>query len=174
MYTGVLFFISAIVLALLVSFAVPVLAFQRWQRKGAVIGCLLQPVVLLVVSFLLIEGYFAITDSMHHAGTMVCVRSIEEDRNCRFEETWYIKADGTCYYEFDKGSHSHSQEPCGNDSYGRERPVERIDSMTALKTELHLVVYFDLQHRKVTPVFGSDTIEVVSVDWDRVGKYFSN
>lgn len=40
-------------------------------------------------------------------GTMLCIRNIEENRDCRFEEMWYLKNDGSISYHYDKGSNGH-------------------------------------------------------------------
>lgn len=34
------------------------------------------------------------------------------------------------------------------------------------------VIYFDIDSMKVTPVWGEDTLEVVSADWEQIKEYF--
>ena len=45
---------------------------------------------------------------------MVGVRLIEEDLDCRYKTTLWMKVDNTYYYEFEKESNHHKVEPCGN------------------------------------------------------------
>ena len=105
---------------------------------------------------------------------MVGVHLIEEYRDCRYETTWWIKPDGTYYYEFDKGISHHQVEPCGNDSYNGKGTFTRIDSSYAIKTNINpsFVIYFDLDKQKVIPVYNNDTIEVLKTDWELISKYF--
>lgn len=105
---------------------------------------------------------------------MVEVKLVEEDRDCRFVTTWWLKPDNTYFSEFDKGSNDHKVEPCGNDFYGDTGTFTRLDYANAIKANIYpsLVIYFDLDSLKVTPVYNNDTIEVVSADWERIKDYF--
>lgn len=113
-------------------------------------------------------------DSDNESEAMVGVLLIEEDRDCRYETKWWMKPDNTFYYEFDKGSNHHKVEPCGNDSYSDKGTFIRIDSIYAIKANIFpdFIIYFDLDSQKVTPVYGNDTIEVISTDWNRIKEYF--
>jgi len=106
---------------------------------------------------------------------MVGVRLIEEDRDCRFETTWWMKPDNTYYYEYEKGSHQHRVEPCGNDSYDGKGSFIRLDSIPAIKADINpsFVIYFDLDSQKVTPVYNNDTIEVIDTNWKLIKDYFN-
>lgn len=85
-----------------------------------------------------------------------------------------MKPDNTYYYEYDKGSNQHHVEPCGNDIYSGKGTFTRIDSICAIKANINpdLVIYFDLDSQKVTPVYNNDTIEVIHTDWERIKEYF--
>jgi hypothetical protein len=113
-------------------------------------------------------------DSSNESEAMVGIRLVEEDRNCRFETEWWMKPDNTYYYEYDKGSNQHHVEPCGNDIYSGKGTFTRIDSICAIKANINpdLVIYFDLDSQKVTPVYNNDTIEVIHTDWERIKEYF--
>ena len=106
---------------------------------------------------------------------MVGVRLIEEDRDCRFETTWWMKNDNTYFYEYDKRSNDYRVEPCGNDSYEGKGTYMRIDSIYAIKANVNpsLVIYFDLKNHKVTPIYNNDTIEVIRADWKLIEDYFN-
>jgi len=114
-------------------------------------------------------------DSSNESEAMVGIRLVEEDRNCRFETEWWMKPDNTYYYEYDKGSNQHHVEPCGNDIYSGKGTFTRIDSICAIKANINpdLVIYFDLDSQKVTPVYNNDTIEVIYTDWERIKEYFN-
>lgn len=105
---------------------------------------------------------------------MVGIRLIEEDRDCRFETTWWMKPDNTYYYEYEKGSNQHKVESCGNDSYDGRGTFVRLDSVFAIKANIKpsLVIYFDLVSQKATPVYNNDTVEVVYSNWELIKFYF--
>lgn len=169
---GLLIICSGI--ALILSFVIPIVAYRRWRRKGLLGGCILQPVAFVLLFIVVSFVISSITNLCNHAGTMVCVRCVEEDRDCRMSETWYIKDNGTCHYEFEKGSHNHSVVQCGNDYYESEHSVERVASELGIKEELGMEVYFDLNRRTVTPIYYNKSVDIVSVDWDKVENYFGH
>ncbi|MBR3079382.1 MAG: hypothetical protein IKH01_06150 [Prevotella sp.] len=115
-------------------------------------------------------------EASEETGAMVGIRLVEETRDCRYERTWWMKPDNTYFFVFDKGSNSHKIEPCGNDHYGDKGNFKRVDSICAIKTDYNppFIIYFDLDSMKVTPVWGEDTLEVVSTDWERIKEYFKN
>jgi len=61
-------------------------------------------------------------------------------------------------------------------SYSGKGTFIRIDSIYAIqaKSNPDFVIYFDLDSQKVTPVYGNDTLEVISADWDRIKDYFKS
>lgn len=50
----------------------------------------------------------------------------------------------------------------------------RLDSLNAIKVNINpdLVIHFDLDNQRVTPIYNNDTIEVISTDWNRIKEYF--
>jgi hypothetical protein len=164
-----------IMIAMVVSFIISLFVFFNAKRKW--LGCIMQFftfIVLLVFSGLLFGMCRECVDSDNESEAMVGVRLLEEDRDCRFETKWWMKPNNTYYYEFDKESNHHKVEPCGNDSYSDKGTFTRIDSICAIKVNINpdFVIYFDLDSQKVTPVYGNDTIEVISTDWNRIKEYF--
>lgn len=151
--------------------------FVLFNTKKRWFGCILQffSFIIFFIIFCAIlsicRGCVRISNATE---SMVGVRLIEEDRDCQYETTWWMKADETYYYEYDKGSNHHRVEPCGNDSYYGNGSFKRIDSVFAIKANINptLIVYFDLDSQKVIPVYGNDTIEVISIDWKRIREYF--
>lgn len=160
----------AVAVMLLLTVAIPLMAYKRWRRKGLVWGCLSLPVIGIILFFVTIGIYATLTD-ISHKNAMAYVRYVEEERDCRFEERWFFSADGTCYYEYDRGSHDHAVEPCGNDTFGHELATTRVDSCYAVKTS-DLIVYFNFNQRVVTPMYHGQKIEVVNVDWEKAAKFF--
>lgn len=158
-------------IAFLLSFIIHFIIRRRW------LGCILQLLVFIVLSISIMTflvSFRGCASAFEEMDAMVSVRLIEETRDCRYERTWWMKPDNTYYLVFDKGSNNHKVEPCGNDHYGDRGTFTRIDSICAIKTDYNppFIIYFNLDSQKVTPVWGEDTLEVVSVDWKRINEYF--
>ena len=164
-----------IMIAMGLAFLLSFMVFFKIQRKW--LGCLLQLLsfigLSLILLFILVMLGFC-REAFEEASAMVGVRLVEETRDCRYERTWWMKPDDTYYLVFDKESNSHRVEPCGNDHYGDKGHFTRIDSIYAIKTDYNppIIIYFDLDSQKVTPIWGEDTLEVVSADWERIQEYF--
>ena len=75
----------AVAVMLLLTVAIPMLAYKRWRRKGLVWGCLSLPVIGIILLFVTIGIYATLTD-ISHKNAMAYVRYVEEERDCRFEE----------------------------------------------------------------------------------------
>ena len=170
--TALIIFCIAGFVAFLLSFLIPIYFRRRWKGKGIAIGCLLQ--VATFIMFLIILPFAIAVGEMvvNRWNTMVCVQYIEEDRDCRYSETWRIKGNGTCIYEVDKGSHHHAVIPCGNDYYSSSYEVSRVTNEYVIEANLGMKVYFDMKNRQATALYASKEIEVVDIDWDRVETYF--
>ena len=166
-----------VMIAIGVSFLLSLFVFFNAKRKW--LGCILQFFTFIILFFL--SGMFftmskGIVGASNEAEAMVGVHLIEEDRDCRYETTWWIKPDETYYYEFDKGSNHHQVEPCGNDSYSDKGTFTRLDSAYAIKANINptFIIYFNLDSQKVIPIYNSDTIEVISANWGRIKEYFKH
>ena len=159
------------------AFLLSLFVFFNIRRKW--VGCILQ-FLTFILSFgfivILLVMFRSCEASSHKTKAMIQVRLVEEDRDCRFETTWWIKPDNTFFSEYDKGSNDHKVEPCGNDFYGDKGTFARIDSAYAIKVNINpsFVIYFDLDSMKVTPIWGKDTLEVVSTNWELVKDYFKS
>lgn len=172
----IVFMVLAIVL-LLASFALPVLAFRRWRLKGAVLGCLAQFVVFLLTLTLLFGVFIFIDNAFNTWNSMLVVSNVEEDQCCRYEQTWYLKPDGTVYYKYDKGSHDHAPEPCGNDSHSATFEIRRDSSSHSLSVmgiscDLYLSV--DVKNHTISPIGMIGKTEVLKVDWEQIEEYLNN
>jgi len=164
-----------IMIAMGLSFLLSFCVFFYTKRKW--LGCILQFVTFVVILiftgmvFTMCRG--CVRDS-NTSEAMVGVKLVEEDRDCRYKTTWWIKPDNTYYYEYEKESNQHKVEPCGNDSYDGNGTFVRLDSIFAIKANINpsFVIYFDLDSQKVTPIFNNDTIEVIRIDWKLLRDYF--
>ena len=161
-------------IALLLALFLSVIVFLRLRKKSVLLGCLLQLVSFLILWFGIIGLYSGLSRPILRSGAMVCVRSVNEDGNCRFEETYYFKTDGTYYFDYEKGSSNNAETPCGTDSWGDNGSYERIDSCLAIKAKSNpsFIIYFDLNKREVVPVLYNDTLDVIDADWERIIELF--
>ncbi len=162
-------------IAAVLAFSLSLFVFLNIKRKW--VGCILQ-FLTFILSFgsitILLVMFRSSEASSHKADAMIQVRLVEEDRNCRFETTWWIKPDNTFFSEYDKGSNDHKVEPCGNDFYGDQGTFSRIDSVCAIKANINpsLVIYFDLDRQKAIPKYNNDTIDVIDANWELIKNYF--
>ena len=133
---------------------------RRW--KGAAIGCLMQPVVCLVVIGVVTAGVFIykqISYKMEMKSAMVTIKSIEQDVNGTDTLTWYLKANEESLLDSEKKS-------------GRF-DVIRLDSLdTGVCVEDRIVVRFDIKNQKAAATDYDLPAEVVGVNWDKVREYF--
>lgn len=164
-----------IMIAMGLSFLLSLFVFFNTKRKW--LGCILQFisfVILFIFSGMIFSMCRGFVRDSNVSEAMVGIRLIEEDRDCRFETTWWMKPDNTYYYEYEKGSNQHKVESCGNDSYDGRGTFVRLDSVFAIKANIKpsLVIYFDLDSQKATPVYNNDTVEVVYSNWELIKFYF--
>ena len=155
------YFISFSLLVIAISTAIPMYGYYRRRWKGVAIGCLMQPVVCLVVFGVVAAGIFIyklIDYKMEMKSAMVTVKSIEQSVNNTDTLTWYLNNE-ECLLDSGKKS----------DRFD----VIRLDSLkTAVGVEDRIVVCFDIKNQKVTATDYDQPAEVVDVDWDRVRAYF--
>lgn len=160
-------------LSLLLSFVILFKVQRKW------LGCILQLLSFVgfsIIFIFILAMFDKCQEASRETGAMVGVKLVEETRDCRYERTWWMKPDNTYYAVFDKGSNDHQVEPCGNDHYGDNGNFTRLDSACAIKTDYNppFIIYFDLDSMKVIPIWGEDTLEVVSTDWELIKVYFKN
>ncbi|MBE6257242.1 MAG: hypothetical protein E7103_04705 [Prevotella sp.] len=164
-----------IMIATGLSFLISLFVFFNTKRKW--LGCILQFVsfaVLLIFSGIVFAMFRRCVRDSNASEAMVGVRLTEEDQDCRYETTWWMKPDNTYYYEYEKGSNQHKVEPCGNDSYDDKGTFVCLDSINAIKANINpsFVIYFDIDSQIVTPIYNNDTIEVITVNWELIKEYF--
>ena len=153
-------FSFAVVIA---SIAIPIKGYLRRRWKGVAIGCLMQPVVCLVLIGVVIASFFIyrqVSLKMQMNSAMVTVKSTEQGANGVDTLTWYLKAGEECLYESGEKTTYFD--------------VIRLDSLkTSVSVEDRIVVRFDLENEKVIATDYYQPAEVVGVDWDKVKTYFN-
>ena len=154
-----------LIFALLVfaaSIFIPISGYIRKRWKGLAIGCLIQPIVFVVVCCLVFGGivaYEVLTVQRQTKAAMVTVQTVEQGTEGADTVKWYLKDDEECLMK----SEGH-----------RERyDVIRLDSVAAgVSVEDRIVVRFDLDNQQVTATDYDQPIEVINVNWDKVKAYF--
>lgn len=170
---GIGFFVVFMLFLLLFavfSLFIPFYGFIRKRWKGLFLGCLTQPLILLLGFIITIFGfviYQRFTFNKYHKEAMVAIRKAEANGN---SHNWYLKADEECFYEFtdekDRAGFSRFED-------ARLFDVIPLDSFRVCVND-KIFVQFDLKDKKVTAKEFDDSIEVVSVNWDKVNAYFEN
>ena len=155
-----LIFSFAVVLA---SVAIPIKGYLRRRWKGVVIGCLMQPVVCLVLIGVVTACFFIyrqVSLKMQKNSAMVTVKSTEQGVNGTDTVTWYLKADEECLFV--------------SEDITDLSDVVRLDSLkTGVSVEDRIVVRFDIENEKVSATDYDQPIEVLDVNWDKVKAYFN-
>jgi hypothetical protein len=176
---GFLFFF--IVLIILASLMIPFWGYSRKRLKGLTIGCLLQPVICIIVILILLVGtalYESRTIRQTRKAAMVTIRSTESHPQGNFTLMWYLKPDEECFAEFmtdslaKKGNHPVFERFAGEGHRRHYYDIVRLDS-TSLNVEDRIVVKFDTKNQKVTATDYDKPAEVVSVDWEKVKAYLN-
>ena len=172
---GFLFFF--IVLIILASLMIPFWGYSRKRLKGLTIGCLLQPVICIIVILILLVGtalYESRTIRKTRKAAMVTIRSTESHPQGNFTLMWYLKPDEECMTDSlaKKGNHPVFERFAGEGHRRHYYDIVRLDS-TSLNVEDRIVVKFDTKNQKVTATDYDKPAEVVSVDWEKVKAYLN-
>ena len=168
-------FVTMLITVLLVlSFIIPFYGLIRHRFKGLLLGCLIQPFICGIACMLAIVGIVAYQRNVirkQRNAAMVTVREVVEDSIEALNYTWYLKADEECLFEI-MPTDGDVEYP---DQFQRTKlfDVVPLDSFRVCVDD-RVVVAFDLNERKVTATDYDEPIEVVSVDWDKVNKYFND
>ena len=144
-----LYVVLALAVIVMLTFLLPCYGFLRKSWKGLGMGCLLQPVAIILGFLLVLLSYFENPDSVWH--------------------TWYLKPDEECYHE-----HRFSEVDEDGDTVHRNvancYDVVRIDS-TTVGVEDRIVVCFDLKNHTAIATSLNDTVEIIQIDWPKVEAY---
>lgn len=157
------FFVSFCLLVIVISTIIPMVGYFRRRWKGVAIGCLIQPVVCVVVIGAVVVSYLAyktISIKREMKSAMVTVKSIEQGVNGADTLTWYLKTNEECLFDDTK-------------KRSNRFDIIRLDSLkTSVSVEDRIVVRFDIENEKVTATDYDQPAEVVDVNWDKVRGYF--
>ena len=187
------FTISVTILFILVFFLfasvfIPYYGFiwKRW--KGLAIGCLVQPIICVLISVMAIfciAIHHRLTIHRHKEAAMVTVKKTDANG---FSHHWYVKSNEECFYEYSNdneekhGRRAKKEKEGENDSdddnVSREEitlfyDVIPIDSFSVCIDD-KVVIKFDLKEHKVAATEYDEPIEVVNVNWEKVSDYFEN
>lgn len=160
--------------ALIISFFVPFYGYKKKRKKGLALGCLMQPVVFFLLGLFL--TFFVVKYEDHHFSleedaSMAIVR-YTENGDCVVSQTWILNPNGKCTMVFDQSPAANAEYPCNIDHFVEEYTIIALDSF-ACEVDKRVEVRFDLQRKKVIAADRSDTLEVVSVNWEKVRDFFS-
>lgn len=147
---------------------IPLLGFLRRRWKGLAIGCIIQPILCVILSLLTVFGaYFYQLYEFHkyHEAAMATVKKVDADGNTL---SWYIKPDEECLYERRKSGKKSSFLSANN---VKLYDVVPLDSF-AVCIDDKIVVKFDLENRKATATEYDEPIDVDNVNWDKVSDFF--
>ena len=186
------FTITVTILFILVFFGIasvfiPFYGFIRKRWKGLAIGCLIQPIIcvlICVLAILFITIYHKLTIHRHKEAAMVTVKKTDANG---FSHHWYVKSNEECFYEYSddedkKGKREKEEKKRDNDNDEEEEDatmeeitllfdVIPIDSFGVCVDD-KVVIRFDLKEHKVTATEYDEPIEVVNIDWGKVSDYF--
>ena len=155
------------------SIIIPLGGFFLKKWRGLAMGCFIQPLFLVLFAVLIIFGAtlcWKYDLTRHEKGAMVVLKKVfNEDPENMEVNTWYRQDDGECFCDFGE------REMTGVEfvMYGTMRfyDVVPMDSFRVCVDD-KVIVKFDMEKRTATATEYEDTLEVVSVDWDKVNAYF--
>ena len=161
--------IMALLTVLVITFAIPIFGFiiKRW--KGLVLGCLLQPIIcaIAIAATIFVINYYSIRKyNKTREMAMVTLRETATKDNI---QTWYVKADDECLYEYGNPGNNIS---IVNGDNMTLYDVVPLDSFRVCIDD-RVIISFDLEKRQVTAADYETPLEVVSIDWDKVNAYFA-
>lgn len=182
-YTTVIVMVVSALIILIASMAIPVYGYKRKRFKGLALGCLLQPVVCVLVvlaSIFAVYLYYYWDMKRQEKAAMVTIRSLESHDNRVDTLMWYIKDNDECLLDIgqedyeDKKTEKNSEEIVEDVSRKKYQvtffDVIRLNA-TSVGVEDRVVVKFDYKAKKVTATDFGAPAEVVNVDWEKVKAY---
>lgn len=167
-YIVIFLLMAALVLA---TIAIPFYGYLHKGWKGLRLGCLLQPVVAVVLCCMVGVGAYFFhrhTLNQHHDAALVVVRTTAENEKDTLLRTWYLKADGECLCESrEADTDSTDHEEASLKLYD----VVPLDSFS-LGVDDRIVVRFNLSSHTATATDLDEPVDIVRVDWPKVESYF--
>ncbi len=144
--------------------------FKRW--KGLLLGCLLQPIVSVLIC--VATGFFIYFhiqrgESKNREAAMLTIRKTLISNDTISTHLWYLKPNDECFYEYTVATTfdvDADVDPEGQTFHD----IIPVDSHTVCVDD-RILVTFDLQNRQVTATDYDEPMEVVNVNWDRVNAY---
>ena len=167
-YIVIFLLMAALVLA---TIAIPFYGYLHKGWKGLGLGCLLQPVVAVVLCCMVGVGAFILRKralTRYHDEALVVVRTTAENEKDTLLRTWYLKADGECLCESRKPDMDSTDY---KDASLKLYDVVPLDSFS-LGVDDRIVVRFNLSSHTTTATDLDEPVDIVRVDWPKVESYF--
>ncbi len=156
-----------------ISIIIPLGGFFLKKWKGLAMGCVIQPLFIVLFTVLIIVGATVCWQydlKKHENGAMVVLKKGYNDTlNNKGVNYWYLQDDGECFCDFGETGNS----GLAFILYGSMRfyDVILMDSFRVCVDD-KVVVKFDMEKRRATASEYEDTLEVVNVDWEKVDAFF--
>ena len=165
-----------ILVLLVLSVILPVYGYKRWRKKGLAIGCIAQPLAILMLMLLSIALLTLFVDKPNmekETAESMAIFRYSENGDCIVSQTWFLKADGKCLMEFEQSPapESEAEYPCNMDHFYDNYEIQKLDSLTC-DVGGRLRASFDIENQQVIALDRLDTLEVVCVDWEKVKNFF--
>ena len=167
-YIVIFLLMAALVLA---TIAIPFYGYLHTGWKGLRLGCLLQPVVAVVLCCMVGVGAFILRKralTRYHDEALVVVRTTAENEKDTLLRTWYLKADGECLCDSRKPDMDSTDY---KDASLKLYDVVPLDSFS-LGVDDRIVVRFNLSSHTTTATDLDEPVDIVRVDWPKVESYF--
>lgn len=166
-YIFIFLLMASLVLA---TIAIPFYSFLHKGWKGLGLGCLVQPVVAVILCLLVGLGAFILQKralDRYHRAAMAVVRTTEKVRDTTLLCTWFLKPDGECLCESRFAEQDSTDLALDLELFD----VVRLDSLS-LCVEDRIVVRFNLDSCRASATEFDKPVDLVRVDWPSVQTYF--
>lgn len=175
-YVGLAITITLIAMILWVaSLFLPFFGFIHKRFKGLLVGCIVQPILLVIiciVSIFVFLIYMGFDTKKYRQSAIVTICHLENDSTQK-KTYMYIGSDDICFAE--SGNLEKDYNPI---IYNINHDISLFDVIYRDSTTITIddcyKVKFDLKNRRAVATKYEDTIEVASIDWEKVDAYFQN
>jgi len=170
------FYLNLVVIAialLVLSNIIPYYGFMYKRWKGLLLGCLVQPIVgvlICVATAFFISFHLDRGVRKNEEAAMLTIRETQTSNDTIRTHLWYLKPNDECFYEYTEALTYDVDEPEADLENLTFYDIIPVDSNSVCIDDRILVI-FDLQNRQVTATDYDEPMEVVNVNWDRVNAY---
>lgn len=170
---GYLFYVTIIVVTLtllVVSAFIPFYGFFAKRWKGLAIGCIVQPVICVLLVMLAIWGATSYgqhdVSKMREEAMVVVRKAVNDDKRY---DTWYLKADEECFYELESEGNEED-----DSSYDEKELFDIVPTDSGyLYVDDRITIRIDLKKRTITATDYDEPMEVVRIDWGKIDAFYA-